>query len=112
MAHATNIVYPSGPDSPHAFDNVGLHTRNGTLDARCPVCKGHGQWNAEIDLVSFRSKRAICPMCFGAGWIETGADPVAMADIVLDADGDPRWVTHMLSAAEAYQRHKASTSST
>ena len=27
MAHAGNIVHPAGPDSPHAFDNVSLHTQ-------------------------------------------------------------------------------------
>jgi hypothetical protein len=58
MSHASNIVYCSGPDSPHAFDIVPLQPRNGSLDAMCAVCQGHGQWNTEIDLVSFRCKRA------------------------------------------------------
>ena len=93
MPHASNIVFPAGPDSPHAFDIVPLIPRNGTLDARCPACKGHGQWNSEIDLVSFRCKRTVCGLCLGAGWVETGSDPVAIADIVLSADGHPQWVT-------------------
>lgn len=92
MPHASNIVYPAGPDSPHAFDNVPLTPRNGTLDARCPVCRGYGQWNAEIDLVSFRCKRAICGRCNGAGWVETGDDPLSVPDIVRTADGQPRWI--------------------
>lgn len=101
MAHAGNIVYPHGPDSPHAFDNVPQHTRNGTLDARCPVCKGHGQWNSEIDLVSFRCKRAICDLCLGAGWIETGTDPIAIADIVIAPEGYPKWITRYVPSRSA-----------
>ena len=42
----------------------------------CPVCQGRGQWNTEIDLVSFRCKRTACDRCHGAGWVETGSDPV------------------------------------
>jgi hypothetical protein len=92
MSHASNIVYCTGPDSPHAFDIVPLQPRNGTLDARCSVCRGYGQWNVEIDLVSFRCKRAICDHCSGAGWVETGSNPVGVPDIVLSADGHPRWI--------------------
>ena len=63
------------------------------LDARCPVCRGHCEWNAEIDLVSFRCKRAICDRCHGAGWVETGSDPLGLPDIALSAKGNPEWVT-------------------
>jgi hypothetical protein len=77
MSHASNIVYCDGPDSPHAFDIVPLQPRNGSLDATCPVCKGRGQWNTEIDLVSFRCKGTACGRCHGAGWVETGTDPIA-----------------------------------
>ena len=94
MPHASNIVYCDGPDSPHAFDIIPLQPRNGSLDARCPVCQGHGQWNVEIDLVSFRSKRAVCDRCLGAGWVETGSDPVGFPDIELSPDGHPQWVTN------------------
>jgi len=93
MPHASNIVTCNGPDDPHALDIVPLCPRNGTLDAQCPVCHGHGQWNIEIDLVSFRCKRAICDRCFGAGWVETGNDPVGFPDIELTAQGHPRWTT-------------------
>ena len=62
MSHASNIVLCDGPDSPHAFDVVPLQPRNGSLDAMCPVCKGRGQWNTEIDLVSFRCKRTACDL--------------------------------------------------
>ena len=107
MAHASNIVHPAGPDSPHAFDNVPLHARNGMLDERCPECKGHGQWNSEIDLVSFRCKRAICGLCLGNGWIETGTDPIAVADIVMSPQGYPTWVTRYIPAkdAQSWQQH-------
>jgi hypothetical protein len=96
MAHASNIVHPSGPDEPHAFDIIPLKPRNGSLDAECPVCHGHGEWNSEIDLVSFRCKRAICERCLGAGWVETGRDPVGVPDIELSPKGTPEWVTRYI----------------
>ena len=92
MPHLDNIVFCAGPDSPHAFDIIPLQPRNGTLDARCDVCHGHGQWNVEIDVVSFRCKRAICDHCLGAGWVETGSDPVGVPDIVRTAEGYARWI--------------------
>ncbi|KQM64244.1 hypothetical protein ASE75_09635 [Sphingomonas sp. Leaf17] len=92
MPHASDIVLCTGPDSPHAFDNVPVLPRHGTLDALCPVCQGRGQWNAELDLVSFRCKRTICDRCQGAGWIETGSDPVGRPDTVRTAGGHPQWV--------------------
>ena len=93
VPHASNIVFCEGPDSPHAFDIIALKPRNGMLDARCPVCRGFGEWNLEIDLVSFRSKRTACDRCHGAGWVETGDDPVGFPDIELSQDGKPQWVT-------------------
>lgn len=92
MPHASNVVHCSGPDDPHAFDLVALQPRNGTLDARCPICRGYGQWNTEIDLVSFRCKRAICDHCHGAGWVETGEDPIGLPDIVRTPEGYPKWI--------------------
>jgi hypothetical protein len=96
MGHASDIVLCSGPDAPHAFDNVPLIARNGALDAVCPTCRQHGQWNGEIDLVSFRCKRVICDACWGMGWIETGDDAPAVWDIKLDANGQPQWFTRYL----------------
>jgi len=97
MAHGGKIVECAGPDSPHAFDLVAQQPRNGALDARCPICRGHGQWNSEIDLISFRCKRVICDFCHGNGWIETGSDPLALPDIVLAPEGYPKWVTRLES---------------
>lgn len=99
IVHASNVVFCDGPNSPHAFDIIPLQPRNGTLDAKCPICRGYGQWNTEIDLVSFRCKRAICDYCHGAGWIETGNDPVGHADITMSPEGYPRWVI-------AYEPHQ------
>jgi hypothetical protein len=93
MPHASNIVHCDGPDSPHALDVIALKPRNGMLDARCPVCRGYGEWNVEIDLVSFRSKRVICDRCHGAGWVETGEDPVGFPDIELSSTGHAQWIT-------------------
>jgi len=98
MPHASNVIYCMGPDSPHAFDNVPLLPRNGALDAPCPVCKAHGQWNSQIDLVSFRCARTICGHCLGAGWVETGIDLIALPDIVLTPDGHPQWITRYITA--------------
>lgn len=92
MPHASTIVRCDGPDSAHAFDIIPIQPRNGSLDALCPICRGHGQWNTEIDLVSFCCQRAICPRCMGAGWIETGGDPVGHPDIVRTPEGYPKWV--------------------
>lgn len=100
MPHASTIVHCAGPDDPHAFDIIPLQPRNGTLDARCPICKGYGQWNTEIDLVSFRCKRAVCDHCHGAGWVETGEDPVSLPDIVLAPEGYPKWITRAVASAE------------
>ena len=100
MPHASNIVLCDGPESPHAFDIVPMQPRNGSLDAPCPVCRKHGQWNTEIDLVSFRCKRAICGRCHGAGWIETGDDPVTVPDIVLSAEGKPHWTTRTVASED------------
>ena len=100
VAHASHVVHCDGPDDPHAFDLVPLQPRNGTLDAMCPICAGHGQWNAEIDLVSFRCKRAICGHCYGAGWVETGEDPVGVPDVVMAPDGHPKWVTRFVERDE------------
>lgn len=100
MAHASNIVHCDGPDAPHAFDIVPMQPRNGSLDAPCPVCRGRGQWNTEIDLISFRCKRAICDRCAGAGWVETGSDPVGYPDIEMTAAGYPKWVTRYVAPEE------------
>ena len=104
MPHASNVVHCAGPDSPHALDIVPLQPRNGTLDAPCPICRGHGQWNAEIDLVSFRCQRVICDYCYGAGWIETGTDPVGLPDIVMTPDGHPKWVTRYVPRHEVAEQ--------
>ena len=101
MPHASETVYCSGPESPHAFAIVPLQPRNGSLDARCPHCRGHGQWNSEIDLVSFRCKRASCDECYGAGWVETGSDPVGVPDIILSPEGDAKWVTRFVAKRDA-----------
>jgi hypothetical protein len=97
MKHASIIVTCEGPDAPHAFDVIPEAVRKGNLDEKCPTCKGHGQWNRELDLVSLRSKRAICDHCGGAGWIETGNDPVLYPDIVMTPEGYPKWILRAVS---------------
>lgn len=108
MPHASNIVRCDGPDCAHAFDIIPLKPRNGALDARCPICRGHGEWNVEIDLVSFRCRRAICERCLGAGWIETGDDPVGFPDIELDADGHAKWVVNYVPRVDVADADVAS----
>lgn len=100
MPHVSYPVHCVGPGSPHAFDMVPLQPRNGTLDIPCPVCRGHGQWNTEIDLASFRCQRAICGHCLGAGWVESGDDLIGLPDIVLSPDGHPQWTTRYVSVAD------------
>ena len=93
MAHPSKIVTCSGPGDPHALDGISLQPRSGALGRACPPCAGHGQWNAEYDLASQRSKRCLCPKCDGRGWIETGDDPVPAPDVTLSEQGRPQWVT-------------------
>jgi hypothetical protein len=101
MPHASRLVHCDGPDCPHAFDLVPLQARNGSLDAPCPKCHGYGQWNTELDMVSFRCKRAICDRCYGAGWVETGDDPVGLPDIELASNGLPKWTTRYIPREDA-----------
>lgn len=101
MSHVSNIVHCDGPNCPHAFDIIPLKPRNGALDARCLVCCGHGEWNLEIDLVSFRCKRTVCPRCLGAGWVETGNDPIAYPDIEMTPGGYPRWTVSYVPREDA-----------
>lgn len=96
MAHASDIRRCQGPNDPYALFNIPLMPRNAALDAPCPVCKQHGQWNTEIDLVSFRCKRAACDTCLGAGWIETGDDARAVPDIIMTPEGYPKWIVRYL----------------
>jgi hypothetical protein len=96
MPHASNIVAGIKLGDDLAFFNIPLLPRNGALDAPCGVCAQHGQWNVELDLVSFRCKRAICDACFGSGWIETGNDARAIPDIVMSPSGHPMWITRYL----------------
>ncbi len=90
--HQSFIHTCSGPEDEHAYDVIPVCARTGNLDKQCPTCHGHGQWNGEIDLVSFRSKRVICGHCDGSGWIETGDDLVAHHDIILSPEGKPKWI--------------------
>ena len=109
MSHASNVVQCAGPDCEHAFDIVPLQPRKGTLDALCPKCEGHGEWNTEIDLVSFRCKRAICDRCYGAGWVETGSDPIGLPDIELAPNGLPRWTTRYIPREDATEEEEAAS---
>lgn len=95
MAHEQRIVYCTGPGDPHAFDGISRLARSGDLDAACPDCLGHGQWNRQFDLASQRSIRDLCDRCEGRGWIETGQDSVHAHDIELSADGHPQWVLRL-----------------
>ncbi|MFN0116501.1 MAG: hypothetical protein ACKVPY_17665 [Paracoccaceae bacterium] len=93
--HEKRIVICHGPADAHAFDGIPKRHRHGELDAMCPACQAHGQWNGQIDLASHRSIRVICERCDGRGWIETGDDPVPSPDTELTPEGYPRWVTRL-----------------
>ena len=92
MSHASSIIQCTGPTDPHAYDVIPVALRTGTLDAVCPTCEGHGQWNVEIDLVSFRSLRAFCDHCQGSGWLETSNDGIPYHVVVMTPSGHPKWV--------------------
>ncbi len=93
--HEKRIVICQGPADQHAFDGIPRQHRRGELDAPCPACKAHGQWNGQIDLNSHRCIRVICDQCDGRGWIETGDDPVSSPDTELSPEGYPRWVERL-----------------
>ncbi len=95
MSHDKRIVTCTGPDDPHAFHGISVRPRLGDLDALCPDCRGHGQWNCEIDLASQRCKRTHCERCDARGWIETGDDMVPGHDIVMSPEGYPMWVIRL-----------------
>jgi hypothetical protein len=95
VAHESRIVRCAGATDPHALDGIPRRPREGALDVRCAPCDGYGQWNIEIDLVSHRSKRAVCTTCDGRGWIETGDDLVPSDDIAMSPEGYPQWVTRL-----------------
>ncbi len=95
MSHPTRIVHCTGPQDSHALDGIPVQPRRGDLDAMCPDCVGHGQWNREICLISHRSKRQGCETCDGRGWIETGDDLVNAHDIQMSEDGYPQWVVRL-----------------
>jgi hypothetical protein len=95
MSHEKRIILCAGPKDPHALHGIPVQPRHGDLDAACPACAGHGQWNTEIDLVSQRSKRHVCDTCDGRGWIETGDDLVSFHDIEMSPEGYPKWVTRL-----------------
>lgn len=107
MPHDSRTVTCSGPHDPHAFDGIPTITRSGELDRICPRCHGHGQWNAEIDLASQRSKRCLCDKCDGRGWIETGDDLVPSPDIELASDGTPRWTTRYAPSDDRPKRRRS-----
>jgi hypothetical protein len=95
MSHTSRVVHCSGPQDPHALHGISPCPRTGDLDALCPTCAGHGQWNIEIDLASQRSKRQSCDTCDGRGWIETGDDMVSAHDIIMTEEGYPKWVIRL-----------------
>jgi hypothetical protein len=98
--HERRIVHCTGPGDAHAFDGIALQPRRGQLDAKCPKCCGHGQWNGQLDLNSHRSIRVICDRCDGHGWIETGDDMVASPDVVISPEGYPQWVEKLSPPGE------------
>jgi hypothetical protein len=95
VSHARKIILCSGPQDEHAFHGIPVQPRTGDLDAICPDCAGHGQWNSEIDLISQRSKRVFCETCDTRGWIETGDDLVPTHDVVMSPEGHPQWVVKL-----------------
>jgi hypothetical protein len=95
VAHEKRIVICQGPEDAHAFDGIAVQRRRGKLDAKCGRCRGHGQWNGQIDLNSHRSIRVNCERCDGAGWVETGDDLVALHDIERSPEGYPQWVVKL-----------------
>jgi hypothetical protein len=95
VSHEKRIVTCSCPQDRHALDGIPVLPRAGHLDVVCADCRGHGQWNREIDLISHRSKRHVCESCDGRGWIETGDDMVSAHDVVMSPEGHPQWVTRL-----------------
>ena len=90
--HGSRNYICIGPDDSHAYDVIPEARKVDACEKRCSTCHGHGQWNKEIDLDSFRSIRIICDHCHGSGWIEMGGHLDTYPDIVMSPSGYPMWI--------------------
>jgi hypothetical protein len=52
-----------------------------------------GPWAVECGDRSYQLSlhSDVCERCLGAGWIETGSDPIEVTDIEMTPDGHPQW---------------------
>ena len=42
-----------------------------------------------------------CDRCHGAGWVETGSDPIGLPDIVMAPGGYPQWTIRFDAGADS-----------
>ncbi len=84
----------SGPDQPHALDNVPVRARPDHGDVVCSHCQGRGAWNEMLHLDSFRCRLAICGECDGHGWKASDGSRT-VSDIAI-RDGLPAWTTRRI----------------
>lgn len=79
----------TGPDDPHAFENIPVQERLDFADHKCAKCGGHGEWNAEV----FGGGRCIvkmCDVCHGFGWLGHNGETARMD--IIQVNGHPQWV--------------------
>lgn len=86
----------TGPDQPHALDNLPIRTRPEHADMQCDHCHGRGAWNEMLHLDSFRCRLAICGSCDGHGWRSTDGSRT-ISDIVV-RDGSPAWIQRRIAS--------------
>lgn len=60
--------------------------------AHCPVCKGHGTWNLEVNAYGpGKHFQAFCSQCWGWGWVKAdGADAACVHEFV-EVKPDQSW---------------------
>jgi len=63
------------PNDKGAFKDIRKRRPTKERPVECPLCKGHGMWNLELDAYGKGDHfRASCSQCHGWGFVQPGLD--------------------------------------